>query len=172
MRQYWIYILTNRSGTLYIGMTNDLERRIEQHKRKLIAGFTARYNITRLIYFESFPDPWQAIEAEKKLKGWTRAKKIALIKTQNPDWRDLSDDWKLSSSTIRRNSDPCQKNPPFPASLVRAAKNLKPSSAEILHFVQDDNKSEHVIAGSEESAIDNAQNLRSAQDDIAWRTLQ
>lgn len=93
MRQYYVYIITNHSGTLYTGMTNDLLRRVGEHKRKEIPGFTARYNITRLVYYEETPDVHSAIAREKQIKGWVRAKKVALIEAANPQWRDLSAEW-------------------------------------------------------------------------------
>jgi len=95
--------MTNRSRTLYTGMTNDLERRVYEHKRKLIKGFTSKYNITRLAWYEEFTQVDQAIEGEKKIKGWTRAKKIALIESVNPNWRDLAETWcgKEGQSTFR-----------------------------------------------------------------------
>jgi putative endonuclease len=93
MKQYYVYIMTNRSRTLYTGMTNDLKRRVWQHKEKIIGGFTQKYNITRLVYYEQTPDVHAAIAREKQIKGWLRAKKIALIESSNPDWRDLSEGW-------------------------------------------------------------------------------
>jgi putative endonuclease len=93
MKDYFVYIMTNRSGTLYVGVTNDLERRVYQHKNKLIMGFTSRYNIDRLIYYEMTSNIEAAIAREKEIKGWLRKKKIALITTMNPEWRDLSEDW-------------------------------------------------------------------------------
>lgn len=93
MKEYYIYILTNRSRTLYIGMTNNLERRVYEHKRKLIPGFTSRYNITQLVYYDRTNEVLDAIAREKQLKGWRRSKKIALIESVNPEWRDLSADW-------------------------------------------------------------------------------
>lgn len=93
MKDYYVYIMTNRSGTLYIGVTNDLLRRVYEHKNKLIPGFTTKYNIDRLVYFESTGDIESAIAYEKKIKGWIRSKKINLIKEQNPKWIDLSEDW-------------------------------------------------------------------------------
>lgn len=90
---YWVYIMTNRSGTLYIGMTNNILRRIQEHHLGRVVGFTAQYKITRLIYAEPFAEARDAIAREKQLKGWTRAKKLALITASNPDWRDLGDDW-------------------------------------------------------------------------------
>ena len=93
MNQYYVYIMGSKTGTLYTGMTNDLQRRVYQHKNKIVAGFTNKYNVTRLVYFETFTDVHQAIAREKQIKGWTRQKKLALIESQNPTWRDLSDDW-------------------------------------------------------------------------------
>ena len=93
MNEYFVYIITNRSGTLYIGVTNNLQRRIYEHKRKLVPGFTSRYNINRLIYFETTSDILGAISREKELKGWTRKKKLDLIKTTNPTFADLSEGW-------------------------------------------------------------------------------
>ena len=91
--RFYTYILGSLSGTLYIGMTNNLIRRIRQHKQHKIAGFTARYGVDRLLYFGSFDDVRTAISREKQLKGWTRQKKIALIETLNPSWVDLSQEW-------------------------------------------------------------------------------
>jgi putative endonuclease len=93
MRSYYVYIMTSYSGTLYTGMTNDLERRVWEHKQKLVEGFTKRYNVNRLVYFEETPDVEAAIAREKQIKGWVRRKKIELIESVNPEWRDLSADW-------------------------------------------------------------------------------
>jgi putative endonuclease len=90
---YWVYIMTNRSDTLYIGMTNNLARRIWQHRVGNVEGFAATYRIDRLIYAESFTEVRDAIAREKQLKGWRREKKVALIEATNPDWKDLSEDW-------------------------------------------------------------------------------
>ena len=95
MKQYFVYIMASASGTLYTGVTGDLERRVAEHKQKLIPGFTARYNITRLIWYEMTPDVRSAIAREKQIKGWLRAKKIALVESVNPQWRDLSEDWDI-----------------------------------------------------------------------------
>jgi putative endonuclease len=90
-KTYWVYILTNRSGTLYVGMTNDLERRVAEHWTGLApASFTARYAMDRLIYAESYRTPSEAIQREKQLKGWRRSKKVALVNAANPSWRDLA----------------------------------------------------------------------------------
>jgi putative endonuclease len=85
--------MSSNSGTLYTGMSNNLQRRVYQHKNKLIEGFTSKYDVNRLVYFESFDDVRQAIVREKQIKGWTRKKKLVLIESMNPKWRDLSDDW-------------------------------------------------------------------------------
>ena len=93
MRTFYVYILGSRSGVLYTGITNDLERRVWEHKHKVLPSFTAKYNCDRLVYYESFPDSWSAIEAEKRIKGWRREKKINLIESTNPTWKDLSEGW-------------------------------------------------------------------------------
>jgi putative endonuclease len=93
MSEYYVYIMSNKSRTLYVGVTNDLERRVYEHKHKLIKGFTSKYNITKLVWHESFPTIEQAIEGEKRLKGWLRSKKVALIESSNPNWEDLSQNW-------------------------------------------------------------------------------
>ena len=93
MASYYVCILTNKSKTLYTGVTNDLERRIYEHQNKLVPGFTIQYNISRLVFFEATPNVRAAIAREKQIKGWTRRKKIALIESTNPRWRDLSVDW-------------------------------------------------------------------------------
>ncbi len=91
MKEYYVYIMSNKSGTLYTGITNDLEQRVYQHKNKLIEGFTKRYNITQLVYFSSSDDVTTAIAREKQIKGMLRSKKIELIKTMNPQLKDLSE---------------------------------------------------------------------------------
>src|SRR5437016_5937052 len=89
-RSFYVYILASRiGGTLYIGVTNDLVRRVGEHKLKIAEGFTKNYEVTRLVYFEIFDQVEQAIHREKRLKKWTRAWKIALIEKDNPDWIDL-----------------------------------------------------------------------------------
>jgi putative endonuclease len=92
-RRYSVYIMSNPSRTLYTGMTNSLRRRIREHKLKLTPGFAAKYNITRLVHFESFEDVRNAIEREKQIKAWTRAKRVALVESTNPKWNDLSREW-------------------------------------------------------------------------------
>jgi putative endonuclease len=94
-KQFFVYIMTNRprSHVLYAGITNDLVRRAWQHKNKVNAGFTNRYNLTRLVYFETFFYPDAAIAREKEIKGWRRSKKIKLIESTNPHWNDLAEGW-------------------------------------------------------------------------------
>jgi putative endonuclease len=96
MGQYWVYILASRHRTLYTGVTNDLERRLFEHRTGLVGGFTAKYNVHRLVYFEATDDPAAAIAREKQIKGWSRGKKLHLIARRNPDWKDLSADWPSS----------------------------------------------------------------------------
>lgn len=91
--RYWVYILNNRSGTLYIGMTSNLPQRIQEHRMGAVPGFTEQYKVTRLIYAEEYPTVRDARARERQLKGWTRAKKLALVQASNPDLRDLGDDW-------------------------------------------------------------------------------
>ena len=89
-RGYWVYILASRiGGTLYVGITNDLVRRVFEHRSGLVEGFTKRYQVSRLVYFEQFDDPYNAIEREKRLKRWRRSWKITLIEAANPNWDDL-----------------------------------------------------------------------------------
>jgi len=92
MQKSFIYILSNKSKTIYVGVTNNLRRRIAEHRQSIIKGFTERYNIKDLVYFEEFSDIRYAIRREKQIKGWLRKKKIELIKTLNPNWIDLSND--------------------------------------------------------------------------------
>lgn len=93
MKKYYVYILTNQSKTLYTGITSNLERRVYEHKYEVNQGFTKRYRIHKLIYFEEFQDPRSAILREKEIKGWVRRKKIDLICSLNPNWNDLAKDW-------------------------------------------------------------------------------
>jgi putative endonuclease len=91
---YYIYILTNwNHKVMYVGMTNDLMRRLYEHKNKLIEGFTKRYNVHKLVYFEHTKDVYAAIAREKEIKKWRREKKDNLVETLNPDWKDLSNEW-------------------------------------------------------------------------------
>ncbi len=90
---YYVYILSNNAGSvLYTGVTSDLQARVHQHREHLIAGFTRRYNVTRLVYYEDCDDVMGAIEREKAIKGGSRRRKLALIRSMNPDWHDLYDE--------------------------------------------------------------------------------
>ena len=86
---------------LYTGVTNNLERRIYEHKTKQVTGFTQRYNATKLVYYEHYSDINDAIKREKQIKGWVREKKNELVKTINPNWNDLSDEWAQTDSSLR-----------------------------------------------------------------------
>lgn len=92
-KEYYVYIMANRYRTIYTGVTNDLLRRVYEHKCKATPGFTSKYDINRLVYFETTPDIRSAIAREKQIKGWLRAKKVALIESVNPKWEDLSSGW-------------------------------------------------------------------------------
>ena len=92
-KTYFVYILTNHSGTLYVGVTNDLLRRVDEHKKGLLPGFTRKYRLTRLIYYEETNEISTAICREKEIKGWLRKKKISLVESINPEWKDLSEGW-------------------------------------------------------------------------------
>ena len=91
MKEYYVYIMTNRSRTLYTGMTNDLVRRVHEHKEKRIPGFTKKYNVNKLVWFDMTNDVQAAIAYEKKIKGWLREKKVAMIESKNPGWKDLAE---------------------------------------------------------------------------------
>jgi putative endonuclease len=94
-KHFYVYIMTNRprSHVLYAGITGNLLRRVFQHKNKVLPGFTSRYNLTRLVYYECFSYPDAAIDREKEIKGWRRSKKIRLIESTNPRWCDLAEGW-------------------------------------------------------------------------------
>jgi len=92
MAEYYVYMMTNTTG-MYTGVTNDLERRVHEHKMKLLPGFTSSYNLDKLVYYEDTNDVIAAIAREKQIKGWLRKKKVALINSVNPKWKDLSKDW-------------------------------------------------------------------------------
>jgi putative endonuclease len=91
--KYWVYIVASRSGTLYSGMTNNIDRRMWEHMSGEFEGFASKYHGNRLVYYESFDEVVQAINREKQLKGWVRRKKIALIESVNPRWQDLAEKW-------------------------------------------------------------------------------
>ena len=93
MKSFYVYIMGSKSGTLYVGLTNDIKRRVYEHKNHLISGFTDKYNIDKLLYAETIDDAIATIKREKQVKHWRREKKAWLIDTQNPDWKDLAGDW-------------------------------------------------------------------------------
>ena len=90
MKQYYVYILASkRNGTLYIGMTNDLQKRVYEHKYNTIKGFTQKYTVHQLVHYETFNNVWEAIAREKQMKKWNRQWKLKLIEKENPNWDDL-----------------------------------------------------------------------------------
>ena len=96
---YYVYIITNKTNTvLYTGVTNNLKRRLFEHKEKKFDGFTCRYNVNKLVYFESTSDINVAIAREKEIKGWKREKKNALVETKNKNWSDLTAEWSINNS--------------------------------------------------------------------------
>ena len=93
MRQYYVYILANRTKTIYTGVTNNLQRRIFEHKHLMTKSFAYKYKLTKLVYYEVGRDIKVAISREKQIKGWLRKKKVALIESVNPEWKNLSEEW-------------------------------------------------------------------------------
>ncbi|HZO27118.1 MAG TPA: GIY-YIG nuclease family protein [Chloroflexota bacterium] len=93
MKTFYVYMLASRSRRLYVGMTSDLERCVVEHKSKAVPGFTSRYNIDRLVWYESTDSPVAAAERERQLKNWRREKKVMLIEMENTSWDDLAADW-------------------------------------------------------------------------------
>ena len=105
-RQYYVYIMANPRQVIYTGVTNNLEQRVWQHKSKVVPGFTSNYACTALVYYEVTEDVLAAIEREKQIKGWLRKRKLALITSANPTWRDLSDDWLTPIDIAATMADP------------------------------------------------------------------
>src|SRR5437762_6395833 len=105
MKQYYVYTMSNEGRTLYIGVTGDLERRVFEHKQKRVLSFTSTYNLTQLVYYAATGDVHEALAREKQLKGWLRAKKVALIEAQNPEWEDLSAGWYAPPGHLVREGD-------------------------------------------------------------------
>jgi len=89
---FFVYLLASKSRTLYVGVTNDLARRMYEHKQGLVRGFSWKYNVDKLVYFETTSDILAAIAREKQIKGWRRERKVTLIESANPDWRDLAEE--------------------------------------------------------------------------------
>jgi putative endonuclease len=92
MKTLYVYIMSSKAAVLYVGVTNDIKRRVYEHKNHLVEGFTDKYEVDRLVYFETKRNPTSAIKREKQIKAWRRAKKVKLIDSINPDWEDLSRD--------------------------------------------------------------------------------
>ena len=101
IRTYWVYVLASRSRVLYTGVTNDLARRVKEHRQHLVPGFTEKYRVTRLAHFEEFGNIRDAIAREKQIKGWVRARKLELIEARNPTWADLAENWFQKSTSPR-----------------------------------------------------------------------
>ena len=94
MKNYYVYLLTNwNNKVMYVGMTNNLERRVYEHKNKLVNGFTKKYNVNKLVYFEESSDVNAVLSREKEIKKWRREKKDNLVLSSNPEWKDLSEEW-------------------------------------------------------------------------------
>jgi len=99
-RPCYVYMMANASRMLYIGVTSDLEKRVWRHKKNEHVGFTQKYDLKRLVYFEPFGDIRAAIEREKQMKGWVRSRKVALVRKFNPAWQDLGEDWMIKGKPI------------------------------------------------------------------------
>jgi len=119
-KTYFVYILASRSLNFYVGLSSNLHQRVWQHRQKIFDGFSSRYRIVRLVYWESFDDVRNAIDREKQLKRWSRKKKIELIKRLNPTWIDLAEDW-------YNNADPST----LPSQRSGPARDGKPSLGEV-----------------------------------------
>ena len=109
-RTYWVYIMTNHSGTLYTGVTGKLSRRVHEHRHRLVPGFATRYTIDQLVYAESFSEVRDAIAREKQIKAWRRSHKVALIDTANPEWNDLGEEWFGPTDTMEPGSSVMAEN--------------------------------------------------------------
>ena len=109
--RFFVYIMSSKSRRIYTGVTNNIERRVNQHKASEIEGFTQRYEINRLVHYETFQYVGNAIHREKEIKGWDRAKRVALIESENPTWEDLAEDWGkpielLKPVAVEKKADP------------------------------------------------------------------
>ena len=110
-RKYWTYIVASTTGTLYIGMCNNIARRVFEHKSSKFEGFASKYHCNRLVYYETFDDVRKAIDREKQLKGWRREKKIALIESLNPRWTDLAEKWGAAMRFANQRLDGTERIP-------------------------------------------------------------
>ena len=124
-KRYYVYILASRSRTLYTGVTNNLQRRLAEHREGRVPGFTSRYNIFRLVHYEVFSDIRNAIAREKEIKAWRREKKVWLIQRRNPAWQDLAAGWfgtggnQPTKPTAPQNATSTEKADPSPPSKMR-----------------------------------------------------
>jgi putative endonuclease len=124
MSSYWVYMMTGRGKTLYVGVTNDLERRTYEHREGSLSGFTSKYRLDRLVYFEEHRDIRDAITREKQIKSWRREKKLALIESVNPKWRNLSLEWQLAVSSLGSKPDQSLRvDPSSPRLRLRLARD-------------------------------------------------
>ena len=130
MRSYCVYIMASESGVLYVGVTNNVERRATQHQQKLVPGFTARYNVHKLVYFEVYGDIRLAIAREKQIKGWLRKRKIALIESMNPSWKDLMAELRKARESARPRS-----SAPGTCHSERSEESLRVEAREETFFV-------------------------------------
>jgi putative endonuclease len=161
MKTYYVYILTNRSGTLYVGVTNDIYRRLEEHRAGKAGSFTKRYRLDRLVFVESTDDVEAALSREKQIKGWTRKRKLALIAAENPTWRDLSEDWAEPSTTAAAAGGEILRsaqNDNVAATMLRET-GAEPSTAaasaggQILRSAQNDNLAQNDSTRAEERGL-------------------
>jgi putative endonuclease len=134
MREYHVYIMSNRSRTLYTGVTSNLAQRVYTHKQKSVPGFTSKYNITRLVYAEATDDVNAAIHREKQIKGRLRAKKIALIESLNPEWDDLSETWFAPAKILRCAQDDSSSQRPTANRQQLALKRVLPGERKAVQL--------------------------------------
>jgi putative endonuclease len=132
MSEYHVYIMSNKARMLYVGVTNNIERHILEHKMKILPGFTKRFNLTRLVYCESTDNAIEAIEREKEIKSWVRRKKTALINSLNPEWKDLSEELLPPDPDILRYAQDDTEN--------KSSEEWLPPNPDILRCAQDDTK--------------------------------
>ena len=126
---YFVYIMSSQGRVLYIGITNSLPRRVWQHKSGVVEGFTGKYNVTQLVYYECFQNVRDAIHREKEIKGWIRQKKISLIESVNPRWKDLSTGWfnPESDDKLRKRFAPLNRmDPKGTLSILRTCSGRPP----------------------------------------------
>jgi putative endonuclease len=142
-KRYYVYIVASRSLTLYTGMTGDLYHRALQHKSGEIEGFTKRYHINRLVYYEAFKYVNSAIARKKQIKAWTRAKRLALIKSENPSWQDLAEGWgeptKLQIPRFARDDSSEGVTDRFGEATAATSQNTTAHSASESRSLQDTN---------------------------------